>query len=102
MPKTQSFNLDELERDAVPEPFSVQIGGRVVRFGDLDSVPWQRRREAYESGQVWLECVLSPTDLEYVLAQPLPVWKFRRLMAAYLEHFAAQQPEQQDTDTTGE
>jgi hypothetical protein len=88
LPKNLALDLDSESRpeNEVKPEFTVQINGREITMTDPSELDW-RDLILLESPTEFLRLSLTAEDRKFLLEQPLPGWKFNRLMEAYYNHF---------------
>ena len=88
LPQHVTLDLDAYERpvDEVKPTFTANVGDRVVTMIDPANVDW-RDLLVMEDPNEFLRHAFSPEDRKHLLAQPLPGWKFNKLMDAYYNHY---------------
>ena len=87
-----SLDLDALEREGVPEQFSIRLGGRVYAFTDALDLDWQDLMVALQNPRRFFALTLSEGDRKAFLATKLSSWKLRRLMDDYRVHHGMVEP----------
>lgn len=87
-----SFDLDALDREGRPEPFSIRHVGRVYTFADAMDVDWQKLMAAMQNPVAFFHLTLPEGDAKEFLSQEMSVFKMRRLMDAYREHYGVTDP----------
>ena len=87
-----SLDLDALEREGAPEPFSIRLAGRVYAFADAMEIGWQEMMAAFQDPRRFFRLTLSDEDAKEFFAADLPSWKLRKLMDSYREHHGMVEP----------
>ena len=82
-----ALNLDELEREGAPGDFAVVLGGKRLVMSDAQEVPWQDLMVAMQDPHAFFRLVVPEDDQDRFFQADLPVWKMRRLMDAYTDHY---------------
>lgn len=86
LPGTIALDLDAATRDDEKGPFTVVISDREITFGDPEDLDWRDLLMLQDPAE-FLRLSLAAEDRKFILEQPLPAWKFNRLMEAYYSHF---------------
>lgn len=86
-PTPISLNLDALEREGTPDPFSIVLGGRRIIMADAQEVDWQTLMASMSAPRAFFRLIVPPDDQAHFFAASLPTWKMRSLMNAYTEHY---------------
>jgi hypothetical protein len=82
-----TVDLDALEREGAPEPFTAQLGGEEFTFNDAQDVDWQELMDALGGDlKNFFRLTLGQDKGEEFLAKKLPTWKMRKLMELYVDH----------------
>jgi hypothetical protein len=84
--KKVNLDLDSFSREDIPEPFVVKVGGELVEFNDpfeLDYTILDR----IDNPETFAKYCVSDDSRAHFKKQALPVWKFRELSKAYMEHY---------------
>lgn len=87
-----ALNLDALEREGAPGPFTFVHSGREYTLRDPEDIDWQDLISAMSDGIVFLRLALPEQDRESFFASKLPSWKLKALMKAYNEHYGIADP----------
>jgi hypothetical protein len=87
-----SLDLDALEREGAPEPFSIHLAGRVYPFIDAMELDWQDLMSAMQDPARFFALTLSGDDHKAFLNTKLSSWKLRKLMDSYREHHGMVEP----------
>lgn len=85
------LNLDKLEREGAPRPFSFVLGGKHVTAQDPMEMDWKdaaKVEAAFGSGdyESALQIILGD-EFEKVSDERLPGWKLNRLITSVMEHY---------------
>jgi hypothetical protein len=91
-----SLDLDTLEREGAPEPYSIRHGGRVYTFADAMDIDWQKLMLSLQNPHQFFRLTLPEQDAKIFLADEMPTWKLRRLMDAYRTHHGMMEPGETD------
>lgn len=86
-PAPVALNLDTLDREARPEPFSVVHGGKPYTFIDPEDIDWRDLLRALNEPSAFFDLTLPADKTKQFSAVKLPGWKLNALMKAYLEHY---------------
>lgn len=87
------LDLDTIEREGAPEPYTVRRGGRVYTFVDAMELDWQELMAALQDPPVFFKLTLGGDADAFLATDPkLPVWKMRRLMDDYRRHHGMMEP----------
>lgn len=86
-PAPVALNLDTLDREARPDPFSVVLGGKPYVFIDPEDIDWRDLLDALNNPRVFFAKMLHAEDAEEFERNDLPGWKLNKLIGAYLEHY---------------
>jgi hypothetical protein len=81
-----SLDLDALERENPAKPFTLLHGGHVLTFVDPEELDWQDLIRALQQPALFFEICLGAADRDVFQQTPLPGWKLKRLLDAYLQH----------------
>lgn len=84
---TVSLNLDALERENAPKPFSVVLGGKRMVLLDAQEVDYRDLLALMTNPQDFFRLVVDPQHRQHVEDTKLPAWKLNRLVEAYLGHY---------------
>lgn len=85
-----SLDLDALDREGAPAPFTATIGGETYTFTDAQEFDVDGFLAVLNSNiRGFLTLTLSEEAAEKILAVKTPTWKMRKLMDAYIQHFGA-------------
>ncbi len=96
-----TIDLDSLEREGAPEPFTVKLGEKVYVFADAMDVDWQELMTSLTGNMVHFFHLVMPNDeAKEFLAQKLPTWKMRKLMELYTEHHGLTDPGNRPASST--
>lgn len=87
-----TLDLDALDRENAPEPFSIRHGDRVYTFTDAMEIDWQKLMLALQNPHQFFRLTLSEADAKAFFAAPLPTYKMRALMNRYREHHGMTDP----------
>lgn len=82
-----ALDLDTLERESRPGPFTFQHAGRRWMLSDPQEMDWKKVVLALSDYGYFLRQVLPADDVEAFLAAEMPVWKIRILMQRFQEHY---------------
>lgn len=85
-----ALDLDTLENEGAPEPYRIRLGGKVVTLRSTDDIDWQEMSMIQRAGgspELFFEAVVAEEDQEHFLAQKIPGWKLKVLMANYRDHY---------------
>lgn len=89
-----NLDLDALERETVPDPYTVTWQGKTWTLRDPQEMPYQEIRQVNELAATgrWVEVIsyLLPADVrdEFFAAAPLPLWKAQRMAEGHRAHYA--------------
>lgn len=102
--KTPHFDLDTFERDEVPEPFIVKLGGKSYTLMDIQSCDYRDILKAveYESGgqpQRAIEIVVLAKDRATFFANKIPNYKLTAMFKSYREHYGVTDPGEADASS---
>lgn len=103
---TPALNLDTLEREGgTPEPYIVELGGRVYSLVDPKERDYadvlQAQREIADGNTLKaLEIYVAPEDRNAFFANRLPGWKIDALIKGYHEHFGLPVPGESSASRT--
>lgn len=88
LPQHIDLDLDTAERpeSEVKPPFAANIAGRRITMEDPADLDW-RDLLLLENPAEFLRLSLTKDDRKFLLEQPLPGWKFNKLMEAYYNHY---------------
>lgn len=86
------LDLDNEERpeSEIKPPFIVKVGSKNITFKDPADIDW-RDLASIELPADLIRVALSQEDRRHLHDQPLPGWKFNRLMSAYETHYDLEQ-----------
>lgn len=84
-----SLDLDVLEREDTPEPFTVKLGGKTYRMVDPGECSWEDLASITSRPAAFLSVAVAEKDREAFLTAlaKLPTWKVNALSGAYRKHF---------------
>lgn len=87
---TVSFDVDALEREDTPEPFTTKLGGRKFQLVDPAACSWEDLAIITSQPASFLAAAVGEKDREAFIEAlgKLPTWKVNALSGAYREHFA--------------
>lgn len=85
-PQPVSLNLDALEREGEQDPFVFVLGGDRFVCRDIEDEDWQILSKIDESDPEDTFRLLLGDDFEKFATHRLPLWKLKKLMAAWREH----------------
>lgn len=80
------IDLDATEREDSKPPFKAMVGGRVITMIDPQELDW-RELLMMKDPREFLRLAVAPEDREHLNKQPMPGWKFGKLMESYYAHF---------------
>lgn len=80
------LDLEERPEQDVKPPFVAKVGGRAITFTDPADIDWRDLATVVIPADL-LRVSLSSEDRNFLQDQPLPSWKFNRLMEAYYVHY---------------
>lgn len=84
--KKVNLDLDSMARDDRPEPFVTKIDGELVEFNDPIELDY-RVLDNITNPDTFARYCVSDDSRAHFKKQGLPVWKFRELSKAYMEHY---------------
>lgn len=83
-----TFDLDALEREATPEPFTFAAGGKQFTAKDVDDNDWQDLVAAGDDLDKLLPLALGGEQYaEFKKVRGVPAWKLVKLVQAMTEHY---------------
>ena len=74
------LDLDTLERENAPLPFTFRHGGRRYMLRDPQDVDWQELLLAIDNSYQFFHSVLPADDQKEFFKAPMPSWKMKALM----------------------
>lgn len=91
MTKTNALDLDTLEREDRPGPFSVTLGGREYVLVDATEIDYRELlagQRAYLAGdpELAIRTVVAEDDRDAFFANAMPAYKLEALFSAYNAH----------------
>jgi hypothetical protein len=89
-PAPVALNLDTLDREARPGPFSVVLGGKPYVFLDPEDIDWRDLLHALKDPSVFFNLMLPADKSKAWAANKLPGWKLNALMDNYIQHYGLQ------------
>lgn len=91
-PNRFTIDLDGMEREDAPEPFTATLGGKVYQFIDAQEIDWRELIEAMTGELHGFFRMTLGDQAEEFLDNKLATWKLRKLMDMYIEHFGIIEP----------
>ena len=83
-----ALDLDSLERENAPKPFTIRLGGRKVTLIDLRDLDWQEAAALSPDRPFqFVEAVVAEEDQEFFLSQKISLWKMENFASAYRTHY---------------
>lgn len=90
--KVTTLNLDDLEREGTPEPFTVRHGGKQIEMLDATELDWKALMVAMRDPHTFFKLIVPEEHQETFFDTPMPAWKMRTLMDRYTKHFGLLDP----------
>lgn len=87
-----TLDLDVLERENAPAPFTFVHQGRRFMMSDPQEVDWQELMVAISNPHMFFRHVLPPEYHEPFFATHMPSWKMSALMERYSQHYGLPDP----------
>lgn len=87
-----TLDLDTLERENPPEPFTFRHGGRRYFLRDPQDVDWQELLLAIDNSYRFFNSVLPADDQKEFFEAPMASWKMKALMERYQVHYGLPDP----------
>jgi hypothetical protein len=92
-----TFDLDALERESTPEPFTFTVSGESFTVEDMQNRDWQDLLSLGDDVEASLKFALGDDQYAHFRSiRGLPSWKLERLVRAMAEHFGIGSPEKDD------
>lgn len=94
MPASKPFDLDALEREGTPEPFTFRAGGEKFTVTDMKERDWSDLAETQDEPKSWMRLYLGD-DFDRFAGLPhgtVPSWKLEQLVGAINAHFGVGEP----------
>lgn len=86
------LDLDTLERENAPLPFTFRHGGRRYMLRDPQDVDWQELLLAIDNSYQFFHSVLPADDQKEFFKSPMASWKMKALMERYQVHYGLSDP----------
>ncbi len=86
------LDLDLLERENAPAPFTFRHAGRRYMLRDPQDVDWQELMLAIDNSYQFFHSVLPADDQKDFFKAPMPSWKMKTLMERYQQHYGITDP----------
>lgn len=94
------LDLDALEREGTPGPFTVKLAGRPWVLADPQELDWKQLDQlGTVSAEMDLRLLLGEQFAEFRKLS-LPGWKFEKLMNAWRAHYGLGGPGEADASST--
>jgi hypothetical protein len=87
-----TLDLDALEREQAPDPFSFVHEGRTFVLADPQEMDWRDIVDALGHPELFFRSALSDEDRKVFLSQKMPAWKLGALVKRYREHYGMLDP----------
>lgn len=88
-----TFDLDALERESTPEPFTFTVKGENFAIADVQEHDWQGLLTVGEDIEANLRMALGDAEYDRFKAiRGVPSWRLERLVRAMTEHFGLGAP----------
>lgn len=87
-----TMNLDDLEREESPEPFSFIHNGRTFALADPQEMDWRDIVDALGHPELFFRAALTDEDRADFFAQKMPAWKLSALVKRYRQHYGLTDP----------
>ena len=92
-----SLDLDAIDREDRPEPYTVTIGGRTYEMVDPQELDFrvliQAQQQAFDGDPMPLfELIVSDEDRDEFFDNDWPSWKLEKMFTLYNEHFGLPTP----------
>jgi hypothetical protein len=86
------LDLDTLEREDAPAPFTFRHNGKRYMLRDPQDIDWQELLMAIDNSYQFFRSVLPADDQEDFFAAPMASWKMKALMERYQVHYGLPDP----------
>lgn len=86
------LDLDALERENAPAPFTFRHDGRRYLLRDPQDIDWQELMLAIDNSFQFFRSVLPADDQQQFFAAKMPSWKMKALMERYQQHYGLPDP----------
>jgi hypothetical protein len=94
------LDLDALEREGTPGPFTVKLAGRPWKLADPQELDWKQLDQlGTVSAEMDLRMLLGEQFAEFRKLS-LPGWKFEKLMEAWRTHYGLGSQGEADASST--
>lgn len=87
-----TLDLDAMEREQAPAPFSFIHLGRTFVLADPQEMDWRDIVDALGHPELFFRSALSDEDRAEFLRQKMPAWKLGALVKRYREHYGMLDP----------
>lgn len=86
------LDLDTLERENAPAPFTFRHSGRRYLLRDPQDIDWQELILAIQDSFQFFRSVLPADDQQEFFTAPMASWKMKALMERYQDHYGLPDP----------
>lgn len=86
------LDLDTLEREDAPQPFTFRHAERRYMLRDPQDIDWQELLLAINDSYQFFRSVLPADDQEDFFTAPMASWKMKALMERYQQHYGLPDP----------